>query len=80
MCWPHVVLQTAILVGAVLKLLQFTLLWRSCLLNTGAKRAHSLPTDTLYLHRLFHMLQSLDYSLFNHAVFAVKTVFVGRTI
>ena len=36
MCWPRVVLRTAILVRAVLKLLQFTSLWRSRLPNTGA--------------------------------------------
>ena len=36
MCWPRVVLRTTILVRAVLRLLQFTSLWRSRLLNTGA--------------------------------------------
>ena len=36
MCGPRVVLRTAILVRAVLKLLQFTSLWRSRLPNTGA--------------------------------------------
>ena len=35
MCGPRVVLRTAILVRAVLKLLQFTSLWRSRLPNTG---------------------------------------------
>ena len=40
----------------------------------------SVPINTLYLHRLFHTLQSLDYSLFDHAVFAMKTVFVDCTI
>ena len=35
MCWPRVVLRTAILVRDGLKLLQFTSLWRSRLPNTG---------------------------------------------
>ena len=39
MCWPHAVLQLAILVRAVLKLLQFTSLWRSRLPNTGVVAA-----------------------------------------
>ena len=39
MCGPRVVLRTAILVRAVLKLLQFTSLWRSRLPNTGVVAA-----------------------------------------
>ena len=55
MCWPRVVIRTAILVRAVLKLLQFTSLWRSRLFNTLADPIRTIRDYSLFAIR--------DYSL-----------------